>query len=232
MLKALVGKRIFLVQRSYKLLHKKNHFLQVRNVLTESAFMQPRTIAPRFDLPEPATGLMVAIEDVKKADSKALLVMFICNHCPFVVHLKPALVNLAKDYMPKGLAMVAISSNSIETHPQDGPVSMAREADENGYQFPYLFDETQEVAKAYKASCTPEFFLFDSQLRLAYHGQYDDSRPSNDRPITGQDLKSAIDLVLEERDVPPPWKPSIGCNVKWQPGNEPEWYGVQQVKRS
>eukprot|EP01026_Neomeris_dumetosa_P041934 TRINITY_DN3480_c0_g1_i7.p1 TRINITY_DN3480_c0_g1~~TRINITY_DN3480_c0_g1_i7.p1 ORF type:complete len:367 (-),score=49.58 TRINITY_DN3480_c0_g1_i7:190-1290(-) len=208
----------------------KSQRLMVRNVLTESMVLQPKSIAPHFELPEPATGLMVGIQDVKKADTKALLVMFICNHCPFVIHLKPAIVSLAEDYMPKGLAMVAITSNSIETHPQDGPVSMVKDVDQYGYQFPYLYDETQEVAKAYKAACTPEFFLFDKELLLAYHGQYDDSRPRSDTPISGQDLKTAIDLVLEGKEVPPPWKPSIGCNIKWQPGKEPEWYGTQQIK--
>eukprot|EP01023_Acetabularia_acetabulum_P031899 TRINITY_DN29864_c0_g1_i2.p2 TRINITY_DN29864_c0_g1~~TRINITY_DN29864_c0_g1_i2.p2 ORF type:complete len:230 (-),score=23.24 TRINITY_DN29864_c0_g1_i2:225-914(-) len=229
MLQSLVSKRLAIIQRSWKT-PRQYQRIQIRNVLTESAFMQPGTIAPRFELPEPSTGLVVAIEDVKKADTKALLVMFICNHCPFVVHLKPALVNLADVYMPKGLAMVAISSNSIITHPQDGPVSMVKDADELGYQFPYLFDETQEVAKAYKAACTPEFYLFDSELQLAYHGQYDDSRPGNDKPITGQDLKSAIDLVLDSKEVPPPWKPCIGCNIKWEHGREPQWFGTQQVK--
>ncbi|MCO5562152.1 hypothetical protein L7F22_015778 [Adiantum nelumboides] len=148
-------------------------------------------------------------------------VMFICNHCPFVVHLKMELVKLANDYLPKGVGIVAISANSIKTHPQDGPDIMAREAEELGYPFPYLYDETQETARAYCATCTPDFFLYKKDGRrpfeLVYHGQFDDSRPANNRPTTGRDLRSALDCLLSGLSVSPVQKPSIGCSIKWHP---------------
>eukprot|EP00898_Chlorokybus_atmophyticus_P003397 jgi/Chlat1/4058/Chrsp26S04001 len=200
--------------------------LQVVAVKKESTMLPLGTRCPDFDLVEPLTGRRVTLADQEGA--AALLVAIMCNHCPFVIHLKPAITKLADDYMPKGLAVVGISSNSFETHPQDGPEAMAKDAEEQGYAFPYLYDETQEVAKAFRAACTPEFYLFKKDGRrpfeLAYRGQFDDSRPGNNVPVTGKDLREAIERVLSGRPVDFPQKPSIGCNVKWQPGKEPEYF--------
>ncbi|MFG0258804.1 MAG: thioredoxin family protein, partial [Phycisphaerales bacterium JB041] len=154
---------------------------------------------------------------------KPLLVMFLCNHCPFVKHVREELAALGRHYQPKGLALVAISSNDTENYPDDSPDKMTSEAAEAGYTFPYLFDETQEVAKAYHAACTPDFFLFDKYHKLAYRGQLDPSRPRNDIPVTGADLRAAIDAVLAGRPAPEPQLPSIGCNIKWKPGNAPDY---------
>jgi thiol-disulfide isomerase/thioredoxin len=152
----------------------------------------------------------------------ALLVMFICNHCPFVIHLKKDIVKLANEYIPKGLAVVAISSNSTVTHPADGPDFMAEEAKRFEFPFPYLYDESQEIARAFGAACTPEFFIFEKDGRdpfeLAYHGQFDDSRPNNNKPITGRDLRLALDCVLSGKPVSFPQRPSVGCSIKWHPG--------------
>ncbi|GMY29396.1 Peroxiredoxin Q, chloroplastic [Fagus crenata] len=175
--------------------------------------------APSFQLPEPLTGNVWKLEDFESYP--ALLVMFICNHCPFVKHLKKDFVKLANFYMKKGLAVVAISSNSVATHPQDGPQFMAEEAKQLKYPFPYLFDESQDVAQDFGAVCTPEFFLFKKDGRrpfeLVYHGQFDDSRPSNNVPVTGRDLSLAIDCVLSGQPVPSVQKPSVGCSIKWHP---------------
>ncbi|KAL4857673.1 hypothetical protein ACK3TF_002106 [Chlorella vulgaris] len=179
------------------------------------------------DLPEPLTGQTVKLSEYA-AGAPATLVMFICNHCPFVVHLKPAITELAKDYQAKGVKVVAISSNSVETHPQDGPEKMAEDAKAQGYTFPYLFDSTQEVAKAYSAACTPEFYVYDADRKLFYHGQFDNSRPSKyggDTPVTGEDLRHALDCVLAGKPLGRAVKNSIGCNIKWQPGNAPAWFG-------
>jgi peroxiredoxin len=189
---------------------------------TPSTMSPLGTKAPAFTLPD-AQGRTVKSADFK--DAPALLVMFICNHCPFVKHVAPALAQLGRDCAKKGLAVVAINANDIATHPGDAPPKMAEEAKARGYTFPYLFDETQEVAKAYGAACTPDFFLFDKDRRLVYRGQLDDSRPGNNLPVTGRDLRAAIDAVLAGRPVPPQQKPSIGCNIKWKPGNEPEHSG-------
>lgn len=193
--------------------------LQVRAARVESRSVPLSSRAPEFELPEPLTGKTWKLDEFE--GYPALLVMFICNHCPFVVHLKMELVKLANTYMPKGLGIVAISSNSIKTHPQDGPDIMAREAKELGYPFPYLYDETQETAKAFAAACTPDFFLFKKDGRrpfeLVYHGQFDDSRPGNNRPTTGRDLRNAIDCVLSGIPVSKVQKPSIGCSIKWHP---------------
>jgi peroxiredoxin len=178
--------------------------------------------APDFDLPDPRGG-RYSLEDFQ--DAKGLVVAFICNHCPFVKHIREELAAFGREYREKGLAMVAISSNDVETYPQDGPEAMAREAEEWGYTFPYLLDETQEVARAYRAACTPDFFLFDGESRLAYRGQFDDSRPGNDVPVTGEDLRRAADAVLEGKAVSRPQRASIGCNIKWKPGKEPDYYG-------
>ncbi len=153
------------------------------------------------------------------------MVAFICNHCPFVKHLRTAFAQFAREYQARGVAVVAINSNDIEAYPQDGPQGMAEEAQSAGYTFPYLLDATQEVAKAYKAACTPDFFLFDGQRRLAYRGQFDASRPGNGVPVTGSDLRAACDAVLSGAPVSAEQKPSIGCNIKWKPGNEPDYYG-------
>ena len=188
----------------------------------ESTMLELGTKAPEFKLTDTVSGRQISLNDFQ--DKDALLVMFICNHCPYVKHLKQALVDYANDYMPKGLGIAAISSNSVETHPDDSPDKMKEDAEAFGYPFPYLFDETQEVAKAYKAACTPDFYLFDGDRKLVYRGQFDDSRPKNDLPVTGRDLRRATDLVLEDRPVPEDQVPSIGCNIKWKPGNEPDYF--------
>ena len=186
---------------------------------TESRPIPLQTQAPSFSLPDTRTGRAVALEDL--AGEQALLVMFICNHCPFVIHVRPQLVALARDYAGQRVGIVAISSNDAEAYPADGPDRMREEAEAHGFGFPYLFDQTQAVAKAYGAACTPDFFLFDADRALVYHGQLDDSRPGNDVPVTGRDLRAAIDAVLAGQRPATPQKPSIGCNIKWKPGNQP-----------
>ncbi len=181
------------------------------------------TKAPNFRLKD-TQGRTVSLADFK--DAPALLVMFICNHCPFVKHIAPALAQLGREYQKKGVAIVAINANDVVSHPDDAPSKMAEEVKSRGYTFPYLHDETQEVAKAYGAACTPDFFLFDKQRTLVYRGQLDDSRPGNNLPVTGRDLRAALDAVLAGRPVPSPQKPSIGCNIKWKPGNEPAYFGA------
>lgn len=189
---------------------------------TPSTMLPLGTVAPPFSLRDAASGRTVSLDDFK--DSRALLVMFICNHCPFVKHVRAGLAQLAVDYVPRGLAVVAVSSNDPARYPEDGPAEMAREARSAEYTFPYLFDETQAVAKAYRAACTPDFFLFDADRRLVYRGQLDDSRPGNGLPVTGEDLRDAIDAALAGRAAPPDQYPSIGCNIKWRAGNEPEYF--------
>ncbi len=178
--------------------------------------------APDFALPDTG-GRTVVLGDF--ADAPGLLVVFMCNHCPFVIHLREELTRSVKRYQGKGLAVVGISSNDVEGFPQDGPELMAREAEERGYTFPYLFDETQSVAKAYTAACTPDFFLFDNERRLVYRGQFDGSRPGNDLPVTGADLGAAVEALLEGNAVSSDQRPSIGCNIKWKAGNEPDYFG-------
>jgi len=189
--------------------------------LTPSTMMPLGTEAPDFRLPD-FDGRQVARDDF--ADAQALLVMFICNHCPFVQHVREELARFGREYLEKGLAIVAISSNDIGSHPQDGPEGMKQEAEAAGYTFPYLYDEDQEVAKAYQAACTPDFFLFDGDRRLVYRGQLDDSRPGNDMPVSGQDLRTSTEMVLAGLTVRSDQKPSIGCNIKWKPGNEPDYF--------
>ncbi|XP_010911806.1 uncharacterized protein [Elaeis guineensis] len=192
---------------------------QVRAARTESGSVSLGFRAPYFELPEPLTGKVWKLDDFEPYP--ALLVMFICNHCPFVKHLKKDIVKLTNFYMGKGLAVVAISSNSTVTHPQDGPQFMAEEAKLFNYPFPYLFDESQDVARAFGAVCTPEFFLFKKDGRrpfeLFYRGRFDDSRPSNNVPITGRDLSLAIDCALSGQQLSSVQKPSVGCSIKWHP---------------
>ena len=179
------------------------------------------TKAPDFLLADPS-GKVVALADFKNAP--ALVVIFMCNHCPYVKHIRDGLAKLARDYRPRGVAVVGINSNDVANYPGDSPARMAEEAASAGYVFPYLYDETQAVAKAYRAACTPDLYLFDKDLRLVYRGQFDDSRPGNGLPVTGKDLRAALEAVLADKPVSPIQKPSIGCNIKWKPGNEPDWF--------
>ena len=190
--------------------------------LTPSTMLQLGTQAPDFALPDPS-GALHQLSDF--ADAGALVVMFICNHCPFVVHLKPALVDFARDAQAKGAAVVAISSNDVANYPADSPAKMAEDIAEFGYSFPYLYDESQQVAHAYEAACTPDFFLFDGEQRLAYRGRFDASRPGNGLPITGADLRAALDAVLGGGPAAEEQLPSIGCNIKWKVGNGPGPFG-------
>jgi peroxiredoxin len=185
----------------------------------ESTMRELGSPAPPFELPDQARGGKVSLEDA--AGPAGLLVMFICNHCPYVKHVRPELVRVAGDYGGRGVGVVAIGSNDAFQYPEDGPEAMTAEAERYGYPFPYLWDETQEVARAYQAACTPDLFLFDAGRRLFYRGQLDDSRPSNGRPLTGRDLRAALDALLEGRPAPQPQLPSIGCGIKWKPGNRP-----------
>jgi peroxiredoxin len=189
---------------------------------TASQMLPLGTLAPDFSLADPA-GVMHSLGD--SADARALLVAFICNHCPYVKHIRAELSALGVDCARRGVAMVAINSNDIENYPNDAPVHMATEIREHRYVFPYLFDGTQEVAKAYAAACTPDFYLFDKDRRLVYRGQLDDSRPRGDVPVTGKDLRDAIDAVLAGQPVSEAQTPSLGCNIKWKSGNEPGYFG-------
>ena len=181
-------------------------------VKTASTMLPLGTSAPDFSLLN-VDGSSVSLGDF--ADSKGLLVIFICNHCPFVIHLREAIAKFADEYQTQGLAVVGISSNDVGTHPDDSPEKMKEEAANAGYNFPYLYDESQEVAKAYKAACTPDFFLFDADKALVYRGQFDSSRPGNDQPVTGADLRAAADAVLSGAEVSAEQTPSLGCNIKW-----------------
>lgn len=189
--------------------------------LTESTMTQLGSTAPAFELPDVISGKTVTVETFR--DNQALLVMFICNHCPFVKHVHEELACLGRDYASKPIGIVAINANNVDTHPDDAPDKMKSTAGEWGLTFPYCYDESQKTAKAYGAACTPDFFLFDAERRLVYRGQLDDSRPENGKPVSGKDLRIAIDAILEGRSVPAEQKPSIGCNIKWKPGNEPSY---------
>ncbi|MDX1757169.1 MAG: thioredoxin family protein [Marinobacter sp.] len=178
--------------------------------LTPSNMVDLGSTAPDFKLPAPRTGEQVALSDF--TGDKGLLVMFICNHCPFVKHVEPGLIQLAKDYAGKGIDIVAISANDATSHPDDAPEKMAQK----NYPFPYLYDESQAVARAYEAACTPDFFLFDGERKLVYRGQFDDSRPGNDVPVTGADLRAAMDALIAGDKPTGDQKPSIGCNIKWR----------------
>jgi len=195
-------------------------------VKTASTMKKLGTPAPDFRLMN-VDGRMVGLHDFD--DQPALLVIFMCNHCPFVKHVADGLSQLARDYIPRGVAMVAINSNDPTTHPQDSPEQMVHEAEQRGYPFPYLFDETQEVAKAYGAACTPDFFLYDRQRKLYYRGQLDASRPGNNIPVTGADLRAALDALLGGQPPPDRQIPSIGCNIKWRAGNEPDYFNPAGV---
>jgi peroxiredoxin len=191
-------------------------------VATNSTMLAIGTQAPDFDLPDP-DGRQYSLEDF--ADAKALVVAFICNHCPFVKHLRKELAAFAREYATKGVAVVAVNANDIATHPADAPERMRDEIREQGYVFPYLFDASQDVAKAYRAACTPDFFVFDQARELAYRGQFDGSRPGSGVPVTGKDLRAAVDALLAGRQPGAEQTPSIGCNIKWKAGNEPDYFG-------
>ena len=188
--------------------------------LTPSTMVAIGARAPDFTLPD-ARGNPVALAEF--AGAPATVVVFLCNHCPYVKHLKPALAEFAHEYATREVAVIGINPNDAETHPEDGREAMIRDVAEFGYAFPYLIDATQEVAKAYRAACTPDFFVFDAGLRLVYRGRFDDSRPGNDVPVTGRDLRAAVDTVLAGQTPAGEQKPSLGCNVKWKPGNEPDY---------
>jgi peroxiredoxin len=192
-------------------------------VRTVSTMLELGVQAPDFRLPEPATGRTISLEDFKEAP--ALLVIFMCNHCPYVKHIRGALADFAREYQPKGLAVVGINANDVQNYPDDGPEKMVEEVESQGYLFPYLYDGTQAVAKAYKAACTPDFFLFNKDQKLVYRGQFDDSRPGNNLPVTGNDLRSAVEAVLNGEAISSEQQPSMGCNIKWKPGNEPDYFG-------
>ena len=189
--------------------------------VTPSTMLELGTAAPSFSLTNAVDGRLVKLEDF--AECRALLVMFICNHCPFVVHVRSAFGAMARDYAGKGLGIVAINANSDATHPQDGPEAMKRLAMQEGWTFPFLFDAKQEVAKAYRAACTPDFFLFDEKRALAYRGQLDGARPGNGVPVSGEDLRASIDAILAGEPLRGVQAPSVGCNIKWAPGNAPEY---------
>ncbi len=190
-------------------------------VMTPSQMLPLGTKAPEFRLPD-TNGKLVSLYETK---APAHVVVFMCNHCPFVVHLREALAALGRDCQANKVAMYGINSNDVVKYPADNPERMAAEVAEQGYTFPYLFDETQEVAKAYRAACTPDFYLFDGDYKLVYRGQFDDSRPNNGKPVTGQDLRGALQALLGGRPVTSEQTPSIGCNIKWKPGQAPAYFG-------
>ncbi len=191
---------------------------------TPSTMLQLGTRAPGFSLPDTLSGKNISLGTFK--DRKALLVMFICRHCPYVKHVQSEIARIGREYRNKDAGIVAITSNDAESYPEDSPSSTREMAMELGFSFPVCFDETQETAKAYQAACTPDFYVFDGNRRLVYRGQLDDSRPANSIPVTGKDLRAALDAVLENRPVDVNQRPSIGCNIKWKPGNAPLYFGA------
>ena len=193
-------------------------------VRTASTMLPLGTTAPDLSLTDVVRGDALSLASFK--GKKGLLVMFICQHCPFVKHIEDQLGQIGQDYIPSGMAILAVSANSIETHPQDDPDNMRQQVQRANFNFPYAYDATQEVAKSYTAACTPDFFLFDSDFKLVYRGQLDDSRPGNDVPVTGSDLRAALDKVIAGAAMPEEQKPSIGCNIKWIPGKEPAYFGA------
>jgi len=190
-------------------------------VATPSTMLKIGTQMPSFNLPD-FDGNMYSSE---KFDEQPVLVVFMCNHCPYVRHIVDTLSELAEEYQEKGVAVVAISSNDVENYPADSPEKMKQFAEEHDLSFPYLYDESQEVAKDYRAACTPDFFLFDENHKLYYRGQFDGSRPKNEVPVTGKDLTSAVENMLAGKVISRDQKPSVGCNIKWKPGNAPEYFG-------
>lgn len=190
-------------------------------VLTASTMLSLSTKAPDFHLPEVGSGETISLANF--ANKKSLLVMFICRHCPFVKHIQTELAQLGKDYFNTDLGIIGISANDAQNYPNDAPESLKEMSTELGFKFPLCYDETQATAKAYTAACTPDFFLFDQQRKLVYRGQLDDSRPSNNKPVTGADLRAAIEAVLADQPITNEQQPSIGCNIKWKPGNEPNY---------
>lgn len=186
-----------------------------------STMLELGTSAPDFSLPD-TIGKRVSLADFH--DAPALLVVFMCNHCPYVKHISGALAKFAREYQAKGLAVVGINANDVTTHPDDSPEKMVAEVKAAGYTFPYLFDDSQATPKRYRAACTPDFFLFDQERKLAYRGQFDDSRPGNNVPVTGADLRAATDAVLRGDTPSPEQKASMGCNIKWKRGNEPDYF--------
>ena len=189
--------------------------------LTPSTMLPLGTPAPDFKLPD-TNGKIVSLADFK--GQAALLVIFICNHCPYVVHIRDGLAQFARDYAPRGVGIVGINANDVKNYPADSPAKMKDEVKSAGYIFPYLHDETQAVAKAYRAACTPDIFLFDKNRKLVYRGQFDDSRPGNGLPVTGKDLRAALDAVLAGRTTSEFQVASMGCNIKWKAGNEPDYF--------
>jgi peroxiredoxin len=198
---------------------EKDNFRMAR---TPSTMVPLGTQAPNFQLLN-VDGQTVGLDDF--AGAPAYLIIFMCNHCPFVKHIAPGLADLAREYQARGAAVIAISSNDASKYPADSPEQMVHEVENQNYSFPYLYDETQEVAKAYRAACTPDFYVFDKNKKLVYRGQMDDSRPDSGIPVTGRDLRMALDTVLAGKEVSEQQRPSIGCNIKWKPGNEPDYYG-------
>ena len=189
---------------------------------TESTMLALGTPAPEFALPDPA-GNVVKVSDF--SDAGGLVVAFSSNHCPFVHHIRSELARFGREMQQRNVAMVAINSNDVETHKADSPEKMQLEIDQHGYTFPYLFDETQEVAKSFQAACTPEFYLFDAERKLVYRGRFDGATPGNSEPVTGRDLRAAVDALLDGQAPDPNQSPGIGCNIKWRAGNEPEYFG-------
>jgi len=183
-------------------------------VLTPSLMMPLGTIAPNFNLLDTISGKKMSLDFLKS--DKATLVMFICNHCPYVKHVQAELVKLANDYQPKGISVIAINSNDVDNYPEDSPDNMQKTAKAWQYPFPYLFDETQEIAQAYQAACTPDFYIFDKDLKCVYRGQLDDSRPNSGIPVTGRDIRTALDAILKGQSVSAHQKASVGCNIKWK----------------
>lgn len=181
---------------------------------TPSNMIPLGTTAPDFQLPDTVSGNESSLNELK--GDQGTVIMFICNHCPFVKHVNQGIVSLAKDYQSQGIGFIAISSNDVENYPDDSPDLMRITAEQEGYTFPYLYDESQQVARAYDAACTPDFYLFDKELSLVYRGQLDDSRPGNGIPVSGKDLRAALEALLNGEEIPPDQKPSIGCNIKWK----------------
>ena len=190
---------------------------------TQSTMLALGTQAPDFSLPDVRTGKKVSPKDFQ--GSKGLLVMFICAHCPYVKHIEAEIARVGKEFGPQGIALLAVGSNDAENYPDDGPEGLKAQAERLGFDFPYLYDESQAAAKAYRAACTPEFYLFDASQKLYYRGQFDESRPKNSLPVTGKDLRAALTALLSGAPAPTDQRPSLGCNIKWKKGNEPDYFG-------